>query len=234
MSRSVTLVLVAALLMSLTARLYAGGPPMLCLPVAGADSDNANAVSQRVLTALGPGVDRAGMRQNDGQWYLTFHFNRDHVRLAEIDAALKSSQVSIPRNRLRLFGDVILEIDIAEASAEKLLADLASVKYASIAESKRDGQTLLVQLTLPAPVTEIRAPDEFGKVAFEDHTFQRESAAGTAVGLGELPMYEVLRKVVEKHDGKLTGLRWKCWACRALGCVVGNDAKSRTAQAAAR
>jgi hypothetical protein len=78
-----------------------------------------------------------------------------------------------------------------------------------------------VQLALPAPVNEFRAPTEFGKVSFKNHTFQLDSAAGPAVSLNELPTYEVLRKVVEKHDGKLTGLRWNCWGCRALGCVAG-------------
>ena len=221
MSRSVTLFLVAALLALPTASVWAGGPPMLCLPIAGANSENADAVGQRVAAALGKGVDRASLRQNDGQWYLAFHFNRDHVRLAEIDAALKGSAVAVPRDRLRLFGDVILEIDIAQAATEKLLTDLTSIKHASVAESKREGDSLLVQLTLPAPVNEFRAPAEFGKVSFKNHTFQLDSAAGPAVSLNELPTYEVLRKVVEKHDGKLTGLRWNCWGCRALGCVAG-------------
>ena len=234
MCRSVAHFLVAVLLITPAGRLVAGGPPMLCLPIAGANSENADAVSERVLAALGQGVDHAGLRQNDGQWYLTFHFNRDQLRLAEIDAALQGSQVSIPRNRLRLFGDVILEIDIAGASAEKLLTNLASVRHASVAESKREGRTMLVQLTLPVPVTEIRAPDEFGKVSFENQTFQSEAAGGPAVGLSELPTYEMLRKVVEKHDGKLTGLRWHCWGCRALGCVAGKPTQVRTTQAAAR
>jgi hypothetical protein len=232
MSRSVTHFLVAALLVLPTARAWAGGLPMLCLPVTGASSDRADATTQRVAAALGKGVDRTSLRQNGGQWYLAFHFNRDHVRLAEIDAALKNGPVSVPRDRLRLFGDVILEIDIAEAATEKLLTDLASLKHASMAESKRERETLLVQLNLPAPVTEFRAPDEFGKVSFDDQTFQR--ATGSAVALGDLPTYEMLRKVVDKYDGKLIGLRWNCWGCRALGCVAGKDAKDRTAQAAAR
>jgi hypothetical protein len=219
MSRSVTLFLAAALLALPTARVWAGGPPMLCLPIAGANSENADAVSQRVLAALGQGVDRASLRQNHGQWYLAFHFNRDHVRLAEIDAALKGSSVAVPRDRLRLFGDVILEIDIAETAAEKLLTDLASLKHASVVESKREDGTLLVQLTLPAPVTEFRGPAEFSKVSFQDQKFQHASAPAPAVGLSELPTYDTLRKVIEKHDAKLRGLRWNCWGCRALGCV---------------
>jgi hypothetical protein len=137
----------AAVLFLLPTHAWAGGPPLLCLPIDGATADNADACAQRVAAALGEGVDRAAMRQNDGQWYLTFHFNRDRVRLSEIDAALKGSPFSVARDKLRLFGDVILEVDVQGAAADKLLADLKTQKHVVVSESKReDGKLLVCQL----------------------------------------------------------------------------------------
>jgi hypothetical protein len=46
--------------------------------------------------------------------------------------------------------------------------------------------------------------------------------------LDELPTYAGLRKLVEKHDARLQGLRWDYWHCRALGCLAG-AAPDRTA-----
>ena len=209
-------------------RRQSGWPADDVLARRGATTKNADACAERVAAALGNQVDRASLRQNDGQWFLTFHFNRDNVRLAEIDAALKGSPVSILRDQLRLFGNVILEVDVAEPSAAKLLSDLKSVEHVAVGESKRSGDTLLVTLTLPAPEREFRPAAEFGKVPFRSDTFRHESNTEPAVGLGDLPSYDTLRKLVAKHDGTLQGLRWDCWGCRALGCVSGADA-DRTA-----
>lgn len=233
MFRNCTVPAFTALLLVLPIAARAGGPPLLCLPVAGATAENADACAQRVAAALGKGVDRAGLRQNDGQWYLTFHFNRESVRLAEIDAALAGSPFSIRRDQLRLFGDVILEIKVPQNSADKLLSALASMKHVSVSESKRDGDTLLVTLKLPAPADDDRSPADFGLVSFGSETFRVEAASEPSVSVGDLPSYESLRKVVEKHDAKLEGLRWNCWGCRALGCVAGADT-DRSATPAAR
>ncbi len=224
----------ACLLLVLPAAAWAGGPPMLCLPVAGATVANAEATAQRVAAALGKEVERDGfrpsLRQNDGQWFLTFHFNRDALRLAEIDAALAGSPVSIQRDQLRLFGNVILEVDGPKSADEMLLGDLKSLKHFTVEESQRQGGTLLVTLMLPAPTREFRPAGEFGKVAFRSQTFRREGASGTEVGFGDLPSYDALRQLVAKSGGKLQGLRWNCWGCRALGCVAGPDGS--TAQTA--
>ncbi len=232
MFRRCTIPVFATLLLVLPLAAWAGGPPMMCLPVAGATAENADACAQRVAAALGKQIDRASLRQNDGQWFLTFHFNRGNVRLAEIDAALKGSPVSIRRDQLRLFGNAILEVDIPETSAKKLLSDLATIEHLSVAESKREGNTLLVTLTLPAPQREVRPAAEFGKVAFRSDTFRHEASSEPTVSLGDLPSYDTLGKLVARHDGTLQGLRWDCWGCRALGCMAGADANRTTTQAA--
>jgi hypothetical protein len=215
----------AAVLFLLPLHTRAGGPPLLCLPIDGATADNADACATRVQLALdlGEEIQRPSMRQNDGQWYLTFHFNRDRVRLAEIDAALKGSPFSVPRDKLRLFGDVILEVDVRDGSADKLLADLKTQKHVLVSESKREDGTLLVTLTLPAPQHDVRSPATFGSVSFQSETFQSEGQSDAAKA-SELPTFAVLRGAIEKHNASLKGLRWNCWGCRALGCIGGAKA----------
>jgi len=230
MSRFCTVLAVAALLLVLPVAARAGGLPMLCLPIDGATAKNVDASAQRVAAALGKEVERASLQQNDGQWYLTFYFNRDNVRLAEIDAALAGSSAAIRRDPLRLFGDVILEIDVPQESAEKLLADLKSVNNVKVEQSQREGGTLLVTLKLPAPEPDIRRTPEFGQIAFQKVTFRTEGAGESS--LRELPTYGMLRKIVEMHDAKLQGLRWNCWGCRALGCVADTEADRSSTQAA--
>lgn len=198
----------------------AGGPPLLCLPIDGATAENADVCAKRIAAALGNEVERAAMRQNDGQWYLTFHFNRERVRLSEIDAALKGSPFSVPRDKLRLFGDVILEVDLRDASADKLLADLRALRFVTASESKREGDKLLVTLTLPAPSREDR-PADFGNVSFKAVTFHSEDPSIAAATASDLPSYAAVRGVIEKHKASLTGIRWNCWGCRALGCIAG-------------
>ncbi len=212
---------------------WAGGLPMLCLPLDGATAKNADASAQRVAAALGKEVESVSVRQNDGQWYLTFYlnFNCDHVKLAEIDAALKGSAVSIRRDSLRLFADVILEIDAPAQSAEKLLTELKTLKSVKVEQSQREGNTLLVTLKLPAPESDFRRLAEFGQVPFQKLTFQSEGPGGADFNARELPTYEELRLITEKHGAQLQGLRWNYWHCRTLGCVAGG-ADRTTAQAA--
>jgi len=222
-----------AVLLSLPAIALAGGLPMICLPVSGASSANAEATAQHLAAVLGEGIERTSMRQNDGRWYLTFHFNRDGVRLAEIEKALAGSGVSIDREAMRMFGDIKLEVQIGEAAGEKLLADLKAIKHATIEETKRDGDMLLVTLKLPGPAIEIRRPEEFA-VAFKDQEFQREIGAGATVAASELPSYTALSKLAARHDGQLVGLRWDCWGCRALGCVASGTSQVTATTANAR
>ena len=88
-----------------------GGPPRLCLPVDGVTSATANQCADRIAQALGErAVGKVVVRENDKQWYVLFHYDAKRVTLAELDQALKGSAFSIPRDKLRLFGHVMLEI----------------------------------------------------------------------------------------------------------------------------
>jgi hypothetical protein len=231
MFRLFTVPTLVAVLLSAPALVRAGGLPMLYLPVDGASAKSADACAQSVVAALGKEIDGVSFKQNDGQWYLMFCFNRDRVRLADIEAALQGNSATIRYDKLRLFGDVILEINVPEASADKLVAALKSVKHVSVEESKREDNTLLVTLKLPAPVNDIRRALDFSQISFQKETFRGEGAAEPAANLGELPTYESLRKVVEKHDAKLQGLRWDYWHCRSLGCLAGPSTDGKSAQA---
>src|SRR5688572_6220115 len=110
---------VAALAPSLLlpSRLIAGGPPFLCLPIDGVTPDNATACATLIDAKLEnlrwshpEWSNGVAIHEQPSQPYMTFYMKED-VRLSNIDAALKGSEFTIPRDRLRLFGHVILEID---------------------------------------------------------------------------------------------------------------------------
>jgi len=217
----------AFVLLLIPVHLLAGGPPRLCLPIDGATAENAQACAKRVADALGKEVMSASLRQNDGQWYLMFNFNRDRVRLADIDAALQGSPCSVPRDKLRLFGDVILEVDLGKASADRMLADLKGVQHVSVSQSKLEDGVLLVTLIMPGPAKTARETADFGQSAIKSAVLRTSEDSDSAAKFHDLPTYEALRKVVEKHEASLTGLRWDCWGCRVLGCVAVSDADGK-------
>jgi hypothetical protein len=101
----------------------------------------------------------------------------------------------------------------------------------SVEDSKRENGTLLVTLKLPAPENDIRRVPDFSQISFQKETFRHEGASQPVANLDELPTYEGLRKLVEKHDARLQGLRWDYWHCRALGCLAGAAADRTAPQA---
>jgi hypothetical protein len=254
MSRTVSLPAAAfALVCVLTSsHVMAGGLPRLCLPLEGVTADNADACAQRLAKSLGDEVSRLAVRQIDSQWYVLFSYNRDHIRLNDLDTALQGSPCSVSHDKLRLFGEVVLEIDLGKvdpakvdpakvdpakvnpgsvdpgsvdpgkASADKLLADLAAVKHVSVGEKQQKQGLLRVTLTLPQARYFGRETDDFGKKPLRTETFHIEGSAAAAEGVkvGDLPSYDALRSLVQKHQARLTGLRWKCLGCRVLGAVA--------------
>jgi hypothetical protein len=221
MLRSLPIWVVAAALWLIPAQLPAGGLPRLCLPVDGVTADNAEKCARRLAESLGDKVERVAVRQNEKQWYATFHFNRERVALSDIDAAFQGTSYSVARDRLRLFGDVILEIEPGKASAEKLMAELGALKYVTVGQSERKDGRLLVTLTMPYPDYFGRRTADFGKAPVSTESFGSalENSAKTEppAKLNDLPTYDGLREVVQKHEASLTGLRWHCWGCRVLG-----------------
>ena len=220
-----TLTAVAALLLS-PAALLAGGPPRLCLPVSGVTAENAPACAKRLADALGDRVvGKVELRENDKQWYAMFQFNCERVTLTELDRALADSPFSVARDKLRLFGHVMLEVRIDEASEQKLLADLKAVKHLTIEKSERGKCTFFVTAVMPYPKYFGRDTAEFGKTPVKDERFGAEPSdfaprPATPATARDLPSYDALRAVVEKHGGELNGIRWECWGCRVLGGVA--------------
>jgi hypothetical protein len=229
MNTKLILPAVTAVLLS-AAPLLAGGLPRLCLPVDGVTADNADTCAKRLADALRleKGVEGVVLRENGKRWYAIIHYNRDQLILAELDTALKGSPFSIPRDNLRLFGHVMLEVEVGEAAERNLLSDLKAVKHVTVEEVKRDRGVLYVTAVMPYSRYFGVEMDEFGKQPFEKELFGTAQSdfgpkANPPATARDLPTYGGLRAVVERHDGNLKGVRWKAWGCRVLGGVTAPD-----------
>jgi hypothetical protein len=232
MSAKLSLSAVAAALLLSPAPLLAGGPPRLCLPVNGVTAATADACGKRLADALGERAGKVELRESGKQWYATFHFNCEQVTLGELDAALKGSPFSIPRDNLRLFGHVVLEVKIGEAPVPQLLSDLKAVKHLAVEESRRDKGVLYVTVAMPYPRHTGGETADFGKRPVEKELFGSVAFDGSPrvdppAAARDLPTYDGLRAVVEKHNGSLGGVRWKCWGCRVLGGVAVAETDAR-------
>lgn len=210
----------AALLLS--SPLQAGGLPRVCLPIDGVAADNAAACAKLINTALGGKAEKVVLRENDKQWYALFAVNTDEVDLGKLDAALKGGRFSIPRDNLRFFGRVVLEVEIGAASEQKLLTALKAMKNLTIEESKRDKGVLLMTVVTPYPRHFGGETENFGKVSFDKERFGTEKSdfgpqAIPPAGLRDLPSYADVRAAVEKHDGSLKGVRLKLLGCSVQG-----------------
>jgi hypothetical protein len=231
MFAKLSLSVIAALLLS-AAPLLAGGLPRLCLPVDGVTAGNSADCAKRVAGALGDRAEQIEMLQNDKQWYVLAAINGDQADLGKLDAAFKGSPFSIPRDRLRLFGPMTLEVQIDESATAKFLADLKAVKHLRIEESKRDRGTLFVTVTTPLSRHFGREAADFGKVAFDQERFGAEPndfglKADPPATARDLPSYAGLRAVVEKHNGTLKGVRWKLLGCHVQGAVAVLDSDEK-------
>jgi hypothetical protein len=221
--------LTSAALLLLPAPLLAGGLPVLCVPIDGVTAGNADTCLKLLANGLGEKkAEKVELRENDKQWYALFRFNRDQVPLGELDAVLKGSAFSIPREKLHLFGHVVLEVEIGEAATDKLLTDLKAVRHFKVEETKRDKGVLLVTAMTLYPPHMGHRTDEFGKPSVEKELFGVERSdfapkADPPANARDLPSYETLRGVVEKNTGSLKGLRWKLLGCHVQGAVAVTD-----------
>jgi len=238
MFRKLAIPTIAIGLLLTPVQLMAGGPPRLCVPIDGVTAENAAQCAKLLAKSLGDEVDHVAVRQNEKQWYATFNFNREHVSLSDIEAALKGSPFSVPRDKLWLFGHVMLEIDPGKASLDKLVADLKGLKYVSVTESRRKDSLLFVTLAMPYPTYFGRRTADFAKTPISTEsfgeTFDDSPKVDRPAKVQELPSYAALRSVVEKHNASLKGLRWNCWGCRVLGSVAAEPQNSERKAADAR
>jgi hypothetical protein len=225
MSRMLSIAVSSALLFSARGQLLAGGPPRLCLPLDGVTAEKGDDCIRRLAGALGDRVAKVELRQNDGQWYAISHLRKD-VRLSEVEAALAGSPFSVPRDRLRLFGHVQLEVELRSGEPAGLIAGLKGLEHVAVDGSKAGKGALLVTLDVPYPEHAGRTLD-LASVPFAKETFRRTfgSAKGTSpeppAAAPALPRHSAVRDVVAKHAAVLKDVRWSVsHGCRMLGCIA--------------
>lgn len=229
MLRSFSFSAIAGLLLLFPAPGLAGGPPWLCLPIDGVTPANAQTcadlLTARLEDKLWPHPGRApGVRlqQHASQWYLTFFMGED-VGLSDVEAALRGSGFAIPRDKLRFFGHVILEIDPAKAPVKELLADLEAIDQVSVAETESKDGLLRVTVDMPYPLDESSEDGSLGWDTFQRSDFSSDQATRSEppVTAGRLPGDAAFRDILARHKASQKEVRWSTsYACRALGCVV--------------
>jgi hypothetical protein len=216
-------------LLWLPSQLSAGGPPWLCLPIDGVTADNQSActalISAKLEHKLWPKSEsfRSAEIHRDGdQSYLTFYMKED-IGLAEIEAAFQGSEFAIPRDRIRLFGHAVLDIDAQKASAKELVAALDALPNVAIDEVDENKGLLRATVQMPYPVVDNRPNPEnlsWEKFAWNDYTSVAPKKSDSPVGRQELPDYQAFRDVLATHHASLKDIHWStAHACRALGCV---------------
>jgi hypothetical protein len=224
MLRTFSLLAVVAACLLLPAGLFAGGPPLLCLPVDGVTPDNAAACAELLSTnlkdILWPPDRGIEIQQHSNQWYFTLYMDKA-VGLNEVEAALKGSSFSIPRAKLRFFGHVILELDARAAARDALLADLNALIFVSVGESVDRENLVLVTLDMPSPVREgDRDRKSVGWSTFRRNDLSTGSDRSPATA-GQLPSLDAFRDIAAKHNARLENIHWSVsYVCRALGCVA--------------
>lgn len=233
MCRKLSLVAMAALFLAFPTQLHAGGPPWLCLPIDGLTADNSKATNDQLTARLKdklypPDVFRGvAMLENAKQHYATL-FIKQEVGLRDIDAALKGSGVSIPRDRLHLFGHVTLDIDPQAASPKELLADLEKIDHVSIAKSENKDGSLLVTVDMPYPPEAERGDSVAWEKFVRNDLASDPTTKSEPPATGEsLPSYKTFREVLAKHHAKLKDIRWSTeYVCRTVGCVAAPESKT--------
>ena len=223
-------VLMGVLVVLLSAgRLWAGGPPLVCVPIDGATAENAKAcgdlIAAKLTDQILPGdAEHAAvkLREIGGQWYASFYMSKD-VRLSEIEASLEGSEFSIPRDRMHLFGHTVVEFQ-PQGAAKELATDVGALEFAFVEEAKPEHDALALTVAMPY-VNDVRR-DEF--TAWNTFRWWREvgdpslaSEPNDPTAIEQLPSMEALAKAAASHGAKLKDVRWSTeFACRSVGAVA--------------
>jgi hypothetical protein len=230
MCRRFSLVAVLAVALFFPAQLFAGGPPWLCLPIDGVTPANSKACAELLTSKLEEklwpheGWERSVIiRERAGQPYITLNMGKN-LGLREIEQALAGSSFSIPRDKLRLFGHVVLEIDAGKAAAKDLLAAIEKMDQVSVEASKGEGELLLVTVDMPYPEEKggrDRETVEWEKFQRNDFASNHSARSETPIAARNLPSYDTFRDVIAKHKASLKSVHWdSTYACRPLGGVT--------------
>lgn len=182
------------------APLHAGGLPRLCLPVEGVTDANAARCAELLSTALGERRSGGGeaaveMRQHRGRHYALMALRRE-VALSEIEAALRDSDFTIPREQLLVVGMAVVETRFANGRAEAVAAALPEGLQTA---AKQDGRRL--SLTIGDP-----------------HWIARDLFDQPAVDRTTTITYTALRDTLARHGASLSDIRWvPRYGCRMFG-----------------
>jgi nitrate reductase NapAB chaperone NapD len=197
--------------------------------VDGVTAENSQVCADRLQSKLEdrlpdyPGYRGFQLKQAGDQWYLMFHFDKD-VSLADIDAALKGSAFSIPRDKLQIFGHATLIVDPRPTSTKNVLTALLTIDHASIAKLDDKDGLLSVTVDMPYPAETI-VRDHWEKVASvsfqrSDLSSDRSTKSEPAINSASLPGYDTFRDVLAKQNAALKDIAWSpYYACRAVGAV---------------
>jgi hypothetical protein len=230
MSPRLPLVAIVAVSLFFPAKVFAGGPPWLVLPIDGVTAENSKACAELLTSKLqdklwpDAGARERGVRiqEHGRQSYITFYMGED-VGLREIEQALEGSAFKVPRDSLRLFAHVVLEIDARKASPKELLSAIEKMDHVSVAESKNEGEHLLVTVDMPYPelTRDNRESVEWEKFQRTDLSSDQVTRSESPISARELPSYAAFREVIAKHKASLKTVRWDTdYVCRALGGVT--------------
>jgi hypothetical protein len=194
-------------------------------------SDNLDACTDLINTKLAdktwPRHDQlagAAIHQDGKQHYLTLYM-KDDVGLNDIDTAFQGSGFSVSRDKLRLFGHVVLQIDARQASTEALTSALEAMDSVSVVKSQDIKGALLVTVEMPYPVVAEGRPDPqrlgWEKFARNDYLSANTKVDAAPVTRTMLPGFNAIRDIVADQNAHLSDIRWSTsYACRALGCVT--------------
>jgi hypothetical protein len=219
---------VAAMLLILPTRLLAGGPPWLCLPIDGATDENLKSTNDLLAANLAskvyPADQFAGVAvmQQGAQSYATV-FMKEDVSLSEVESALKGTGISVPHDRMHLFGYATLEIDPRKAVPDEVLAALKGLKHVSVAKSETKDGLLVVTVDMPYPNEEGSRGKSVGWDSFKrgDMSSDQTTHNEPSIGMKSLPTYNTFRDAIAKHDAVLRDIRWTTqYACRTVGACA--------------
>lgn len=229
MSRVLPIATVALLVVFAPVQLFAGGPPRLCLPIDGVTAENAEVCAKRLADALREINPRAyaqetvEMRKESEQWYAICRIWNE-VQLSDIDAALEGTGFTVPRDKLRLFSMVTLQVAHA-LPRDSVIELLAALPGVSVEDSKEEKDLLVLTLETPHRLTR----DIFKSV---DKASTGKHDRRSFASADELPSYRALETALAKRKAELVDIRWDMrYVCRMVGClaVPGADAKQAVA-----
>jgi hypothetical protein len=222
--------LFALALVLVPANLLAGGPAWLCVPVDGITSSNqakcidllGDALKGSLFTT-DEGKPQIKIERHENQWYATCHLT-DDVLLGEVEKALGGSEFSIPRDRMRLFGHVVLEVKSGSEAREAVKTQLDALANVAVSDVKPLGSLAEITIDMPYPTQMRRGSDgvRFWEDAYQWNDLNTVGTQNTPPATAEsLPSPKELGKVILGQGAELKDIRFSAaFHCRPIGSVA--------------